>query len=68
MEGIQFEIVNIRNFCTIKNRETKILKLKYEVLAVYPWESNSNFCSQWNISNRKEQSNTASSYVTNTKN
>lgn len=34
MEGIQFEIINIKNFCTIKNKETKILNLKYQVLAV----------------------------------
>lgn len=45
MEGIQFEIINIKNFFTIKNKETKILKLKYQALAVYPWASNSNFCS-----------------------
>lgn len=34
MEGIQFEIINIKNFSTIKNKETKILNLKYQVLAV----------------------------------
>lgn len=57
MEGIQFEIINIKNFCTMKNKEITTLKLKYQGLAVYPWASNSNLCSQWDISNRKEQSN-----------
>lgn len=45
MEGIQLEIINIENFCTIKSKETKILKLKYQILTPYPWASNSNFYS-----------------------
>lgn len=45
MEGIQLEIINIEDFCTIKSKETKILKLKYQKLTLYPWTSNSNFYS-----------------------
>lgn len=34
MEGIQLEIINIEDFCTIKSKETKILKLKYQKLCI----------------------------------
>lgn len=55
MEGIQLETINTKNFCTLKNKEMKTLKLKYQVLAVYPWASITNFCSQWDITNREKQ-------------
>jgi hypothetical protein len=32
MKGIQFAIINMKNFYTIKNKKTKIVKVKYELL------------------------------------
>lgn len=68
MEGIQFEIINIKNFCMIKNKETKILNLKYQVLAVSLGKYLKLLFIKKYFKQKKTESNIASSYVTSTQN
>lgn len=68
MEGIQFEIINIKNFCETKNKETKILNLKYQVLAVSLGKYLKLLFIMKYFKQKKKESNIASSYVTSTQN